>query len=176
MIQAGIHAGEIEGKDAGFAFVRDMLDGKTAPGALDHVSLIFVPVINPDGHERFAKNNRPNQRGPEEMGFRTNGARQNINRDWVKADAPETRAALAAIKKWNPFIGVDLHTTDGAKFETDISVTMAPLAPRGDQLEGVAAHLSSQIIGRLKELGNIPVDFYPSFTNDELPESGFAKG
>ncbi|HEY4055722.1 MAG TPA: M14 family zinc carboxypeptidase [Kofleriaceae bacterium] len=175
-VEGGIHAGEIEGKDAGFAFVRDMLDGKTAAGALDHVSLIFVPVINPDGHERFAKNNRPNQRGPEEMGFRTNGARQNINRDWVKADAPETRAALAAIKTFDPFIGVDLHTTDGAKFETDISVTMAPLAPREDQLERVAAHLSSQMIQRLKELGNIPVDFYPSFNDAELPESGFAKG
>src|SRR5438132_10980139 len=27
-IQAGIHAGEIEGKDAGFVFLRDLLDGK----------------------------------------------------------------------------------------------------------------------------------------------------
>src|SRR3954469_9933074 len=70
-VQAGIHAGEIEGKDAGFVFIRDLLDGKVAPGALDHVSLVFVPVMNPDGHERFGKNNRPNQRGPEEMGWRT---------------------------------------------------------------------------------------------------------
>src|SRR5262245_10270211 len=52
-IEGGIHAGEIEGKDAGFAFVRDLLDGVVAPGALDAVSLVFVPVINPDGHERF---------------------------------------------------------------------------------------------------------------------------
>ncbi|CAN5914492.1 M14 family metallopeptidase [soil metagenome] len=175
-VEGGIHAGEIEGKDAGFAFVRDLLDGKTAPGARDAVSLVFVPVINPDGHERFSKNNRPNQRGPEEMGFRTNGARQNINRDWVKADAPETRAALAAMKTFDPFIGVDLHTTDGAKFETDISITMVPIAPRADQLDRVAAHLSSQLIQRVRELGNIPVDFYPSFNDAELPESGFAKG
>ena len=34
-VQAGIHAGEIEGKDAGFWFLRDLLDGKVAPGALD---------------------------------------------------------------------------------------------------------------------------------------------
>ena len=76
-IQGGIHAGEIEGKDAGFWFLRDLLDGKVAPGALDQVDVIFVPVINPDGHERFGAHNRPNQRGPEEMGFRTNGARMN---------------------------------------------------------------------------------------------------
>src|SRR5262245_48002720 len=55
--QGGIHAGEIEGKDAGFWFVRDLLDGKVAPGALDHVDIAFVPVINPDGHERFSPNN-----------------------------------------------------------------------------------------------------------------------
>src|SRR5262245_61310013 len=74
-IQAGIHAGEIEGKDAGFWFLRDLLDGKVAAGALDAVDAMFVPVVNPDGHERFGPNNRPNQRGPAEMGFRTNDAR-----------------------------------------------------------------------------------------------------
>src|SRR4051794_32779832 len=59
-VQAGIHAGEIEGKDAGFWFFRDLLDGKVAPGALEVVDVVFVPVINPDGHERFGPNNRPN--------------------------------------------------------------------------------------------------------------------
>src|SRR5262249_12736804 len=79
-VQAGIHAGEIEGKDAGFWFLRDLLDGKVAPGALDAVDVVFIPVMNPDGHERFGPNNRPNQRGPVEMGWRTNAARQNLNR------------------------------------------------------------------------------------------------
>src|SRR5689334_20923339 len=40
-IQGGIHAGEIEGKDAGFAALRDLLDGKLAPGALDAVAIVF---------------------------------------------------------------------------------------------------------------------------------------
>src|SRR4051812_7036883 len=31
MFQGGIHAGEIDGKDAGFLFIRDVLDGKTLP-------------------------------------------------------------------------------------------------------------------------------------------------
>src|SRR6185312_8592500 len=93
-LEAGIHAGEIEGKDAGFWFLRDVLDGKVAPGVLDHVNFVFVPVVSPDGHERFSANNRPNQRGPAEMGFRTNAERLNINRDWVKADTEEVRAIL----------------------------------------------------------------------------------
>ncbi|HWU88083.1 MAG TPA: M14 family zinc carboxypeptidase [Kofleriaceae bacterium] len=173
-IQAGIHAGEIEGKDAGFAALRDLLDGKLAPGALDRFSIIFVPVMNPDGHERFGPNHRVNQRGPEEMGFRTNAARQNLNRDWVKADAPETAAVLGVLRRDDPVLFVDLHTTDGAKFEHDISVTTAPVAPRPDGLEEAAATLSAAMMKRLTELGHLPVPFYPSFVADDDPASGFA--
>src|SRR5688572_14387756 len=162
-IQAGIHAGEIEGKDAGFAFLRDLLDGKVAPGALDRAAITFVPVINPDGHERFGPNHRANQRGPEEMGFRTNAARLNLNRDWVKADTPEVQAALGVIRTQDPVLLVDLHATDGAKFEHDVSVSMAPVAPRPDGLEETAAALSAAMMKRLTELGHLPVPFYPSF-------------
>jgi len=175
-IQAGIHAGEIEGKDAGFWFLRDVLDGKVAIGALAAVNVVFVPVLNPDGHERFAKNNRPNQRGPEEMGFRTTAGRLNLNRDYVKADAPETQAVLRVLAKDDPVLLVDLHTTDGAKFEQDISITTTPVAPRGDGLEKVAATLSTAITTRLTALGHLPVDFYPSFVDDDDPASGFARG
>jgi len=173
-VQAGIHAGEIEGKDAGFWFLRDLLDDKVCPGALDAVDVVFVPVVNPDGHERFGPNNRPNQRGPAEMGFRTNGARLNINRDFVKADTPEMHAILSAFTAYHPALLVDLHTTDGAKFQHDISINIAPLAPRGDKLEVTAAALSASTVKRLTELGHLPVAFYPSFLDDEDPTSGFA--
>ena len=176
LIQSGIHAGEIEGKDAGFRFLRDLLDGKVAPGALDAVSIVFVPVLNPDGHERFGPNHRPNQRGPEEMGFRTNGARLNLNRDYVKADSPEIRALLRVVRERDPVMLVDLHTTDGAKFEHDISVITSPIAPRADGLEEAATALSASLQHRLTELGHLPLDFYPSFVDDTNPHSGFARG
>lgn len=175
-IQAGIHAGEIEGKDAGFAFLRDLLDGKVAAGALDHVGVVFVPVLNPDGHERFGPNHRPNQRGPEEMGFRTNATRLNLNRDYVKAASPEIRALLGVVARFDPVMLVDLHTTDGAKFEHDISVLTAPIAPRPDELEETAAALSVTLLARLGALGHLPIDFYPSFVDDERPHSGFTRG
>ena len=174
--EGGIHAGEIEGKDAGFWFLRDLLDGKVAPGALDHVSVLFVPVINPDGHERWGKNNRPNQRGPEEMGFRTTSERLNLNRDWVKAESAEVRAVLALFDKYDPLVFADLHTTDGAKFETDLSVTMSPQTPRPDGLSTATTALSAAMMTRLTELGHIPIDFYPSFNDDSNPHSGFSVG
>ncbi|MEO8704636.1 MAG: M14 family zinc carboxypeptidase [Kofleriaceae bacterium] len=175
-VQGGIHAGEIEGKDAGFAFLRDLLDGKVAAGALDAVTVVFVPVINPDGHERFGPNHRPNQRGPEEMGFRTNGARLNINRDFVKADTPELRAVLGVLRRRDPVLMIDLHATDGAKFEHDISINTSPVAPRGDALDETANALRDHVAKRLTELGHLPVTFYPSFVDDNDPLSGFGIG
>jgi hypothetical protein len=135
---------------------------------------VFLPVMNPDGHERVSPNNRPNQRGPEEMGFRTNAARLNLNRDYVKADAPETQAVLRVLAADDPALLVDLHTTDGAKFEQDISINAAPVARRGDHLSDTAAELSAQLVQRLTVLGHLPVGFYPSFVKDDEPTTGFA--
>jgi hypothetical protein len=167
LVQAGIHAGEIEGKDAGFQILRELLDGTSVPGALDAVTVVFVPVINPDGHERFGKNNRPNQRGPEEMGFRTDAANLNLNRDYMKLDTPELDALVALWGRWDPVVYVDLHTTDGAKFQHDISVVVAP---RNDRT------LSDALQARLTELGHLPLDFYPAFVVDDDPASGFEDG
>lgn len=175
-IQGGVHAGEIEGKDAGLWFVRDLLLGRVAAGALDRVSIVFVPAINPDGHERFGPAHRPNQRGPVEMGFRTNGARLNINRDFMKADTPELHAVLDVMRDRDPVLLIDLHCTDGAKFEHDVSLNIAPIAPRIDHLEKTAASVLAQVMARVTALGHLPVDFYPSFRDGDDPLSGFAVG
>ncbi|HJW46848.1 MAG TPA: M14 family zinc carboxypeptidase, partial [Lysobacter sp.] len=112
LVQGGIHAGEIDGKDAGFLLLRELLEGKAGKGVLDKQVLLFVPVFNVDGHERFAAWNRPNQRGPEEMGWRTTAQNYNLNRDYVKADAPEMQAMLQLVNEWDPLAMVDLHVTD----------------------------------------------------------------
>ena len=98
LYQGGIHAGEIDGKDAGFLALRELLEGRAEPGALEHVTVVLVPVYNVDGHERFGRWNRPNQRGPEEMGWRTTAQNLNLNRDYTKAEAPETRAMLGLLE------------------------------------------------------------------------------
>ncbi|MFT3694899.1 MAG: M14 family zinc carboxypeptidase [Kofleriaceae bacterium] len=176
-IEGGIHAGEIEGKDAGFQILRDVLDQKVVGDLFTHVRVIFVPVINPDGHERFGANNRPNQRGPVEMGFRTNAERLNINRDWMKVQSNEAAAAIGVLAEVEPRVFVDLHTTDGAKFEHDIAINALPLAPRSDHLEQAAQQLSAQLTERMTQLGHLPIDtFYPSFVKVDDPSSGFAVG
>ena len=126
LMQGGIHAGEIDGKDAGFLALREMLEGRAAKGALERVTFVFVPVFSVDGHERFGRWNRPNQVGPEEMGWRTTAQNLNLNRDYTKADAPEMQAMLRLLNEWDPVLYVDLHVTDGAEFEHDVSYGVTP--------------------------------------------------
>lgn len=173
LVQGGIHAGEIDGKDAGFLALRETLQGRAAPGALDKQVLLFVPVFNVDGHERFGAWNRPNQRGPQEMGWRTTAQNFNLNRDYVKADAPEMQAMLRLVNAWDPLVYVDLHVTDGAKFEHDISIQVEPLHGGDDSLKPAGTGLRDGVMASLAQQGSLPLPYYPDFVVGDDPSSGF---
>lgn len=176
LVQGGIHAGEIDGKDAGFLALREVLDGKVAKGVLDKLILVFVPVFNVDGHERFGRWNRPNQVGPEAMGWRVTAQNFNLNRDYVKADAPEMQAMLALENAWDPIATIDLHVTDGAKFRHDVSIQVEPLHAGDEGLRSAGLQLRDGTLARLRKRGSLPVPFYPSFVESDNPASGFADG
>jgi len=176
LFQGGIHAGEIDGKDAGFWLLRDMLEGKALPGVLRQVTAIFVPVVNVDGHERFGPNKRPNQVGPEEMGWRVTAQNLNMNRDYAKAEAPEMAALLKLLHTWDPLVYLDLHVTDGAKFEHDVSVGIEPLKSGPEPLRALGTKLSGELLAGLEAQGHLPVPFYPSFIKEDDPASGFSYG
>src|SRR6185369_13977806 len=167
MIQGGIHAGEIEGKDAGFLALRQVLRGELASGALNQQVIVFAPVFNVDGHERFGAWNRPNQRGPEEMGWRTTAQNYNLNRDYVKADAPEMQAMLALVNEWDPLAYIDLHVTDGAKFEHDVSIQVEPVHAGDAELREAGRALRDGVIADLAAHGSLPQPFYMAFDVDD---------
>ena len=176
LMQGGIHAGEIDGKDAGFLALRELLDGEVEPGVLDEQVLLFVPVFNVDGHERFREWNRPNQRGPREMGWRTTAQNYNLNRDYLKADTPEMHAMLELVQAWDPLVYVDLHVTDGAQFEHDVSIQVEPLNSGDAPLREAGLALRDGTIARLTAAGFQPLPFYPSFVVGDDPASGFRDG
>lgn len=123
LVLNGIHSGEIDGKDACLILLRDMALGNR-PDLLDTLTLLVVPIYNVDGHERVSKLNRPNQDGPAEgMGFRTTTQGLDLNRDFLKADAPETRALLSLVSSWDPDLFVDDHVTDGADAQPTVTVS-----------------------------------------------------
>jgi murein tripeptide amidase MpaA len=121
LIQACIHAGEPDGKDAGLALLRDIAITKTRSGLLKNLVVLFIPIYNTDGHERVSPYNRINQDGPAEMGWRTTSTYQNLNRDYMKADTPETRAWLSLWNTWKPDLFIDCHVTDGADYRYNIT-------------------------------------------------------
>jgi hypothetical protein len=143
LIQAGIHAGEIDGKDAGLMLVRDMAITKTRSSLLDSAIVLFIPIFNVDGHERFGPFNRINQNGPEEMGWRVTARNLNLNRDYLKADAPEMRALLRLFVAWGPDLYIDCHVTDGIDFQYDVTYT----TETGPQIDsGVGAWISRDLL------------------------------
>lgn len=121
LIQAGIHPGEIEGKDAGLALLRDIVVTGEHADLLDHAIVLFIPVFNVDGHERFHPYTRINQNGPEESGWRATAQNYNLNRDFLKADSPEMRAWLGLFNSWLPDLFIDIHNTNGADYQYDIT-------------------------------------------------------
>jgi len=156
LAQAGIHSGEIDGKDAGLMLLRDIVTGKK-DDLLDGASFLFVPIFSVDGHERSSKYGRINQRGPVEMGWRTNARNLNLNRDYAKADTPEMRCMLRALNTWEPDLYVDLHVTDGADYQYDITFGFS--GPSGWSPNGatwMGDVLTPAVNADLEALGHIP--------------------
>lgn len=114
-IQADIHAGEVEGKEATLMYVRDLLSEKN-PEMLKNIVLLICPLFNPDGNEKISPLNRTYQNGPVNgVGVRYNGQFLDLNRDAMKAESPEVRGVLKNVfDKWDPAVFMDCHTTDGS--------------------------------------------------------------
>jgi hypothetical protein len=171
--QGGIHAGEIDGKDAGLMLLRDLTVRGTKRELLDRVNLLFVPIFNVDGHERVSPYSRINQRGPEISGWRTNARNLNLNRDYMKGDAEEMQAMIRAIATWQPDLYIDLHVTDGADYQYDVTYGWNSTAGHSP---AIARWLDTRYRGpvdaHLRAQGHIPGPLI--FTDDPL--AGIASG
>lgn len=157
LIQAGIHAGEIDGKDAMFMLLRDIATGKRRD-ILKKVNILFIPILNVDGHKRSSAFNRINQRGPVKMGFRTNANNLNLNRDFTKLDTPEVKSVLAVINDYNPNLYIDVHVTDGADYQYDVTYGYNPVfASESPAISDALNRYFKPVIDQtLTEQGHIP--------------------
>lgn len=127
-----IHAGEVDGKEALPMVARELLLTPKHP-LLKHLIVAFAPIYNTDGNEQVSKDNRRGQAGPEEgMGVRHNGAGLDLNRDFIKLEAPETRGLVDFLNRWDPHIFIDTHTTNGC-YHRYVITYEGPKAPAGDE-------------------------------------------
>jgi hypothetical protein len=170
LIQACIHAGEPDGKDAGLVLFRDYAIYGKEDINLDSITILFIPIFNVDGHERFSPYNRINQNGPKEAGWRTTAANLNLNRDYLKADAPEMQAWLKMFNVWAPDFFIDCHTTDGADYQYVITTESDGYIDK--KLAGwLTESYSSELYKRLDDSG-FPAHQYVWFRRWHDPESG----
>ncbi|WP_448664634.1 M14 family metallopeptidase [Sphingomonas sp. CJ20] len=174
LVQAGIHSGEIDGKDAGLMLLRDIAHrGKL--GLLDRVELVFVPIFNADGHERASPWNRPNQRGPRAMGWRTTAQNLNLNRDYLKADAPEMQAMIGLIDRLDPALYLDLHVTDGTDHQYDVAYAFSGWRGLYAQSPAIGRWLDTRLRpamdAALRRAGHTP-GYYVSSVDNRDPDKG----
>lgn len=170
-IQGNIHAGEVEGKEAAQMLLRDLTLGPLK-SLLDSVIILMVPIYNTDGNDHFAAQevNRPGQNGPSRVGEGVNGQGLNLNRDYIKQEAPETRGSLALIDRWQPDVFIDLHTTNGSYH--GYALTWAPgLNPNSSPANDYTRdHFLPTIRERLRRRQKIETFPYGNFRNQD-PDS-----
>ena len=82
---------------------------------------------------------------------------------------------LRLLNAWDPVLYVDMHVTDGANFQPDISNTIDPVYAGDAGLHPVAQALVTELNAKIAKLGSHPLDFYPEFVEMDNPDSGFAQ-
>jgi len=121
-VEAEIHPGESNGKDAMFMLLRDMIAGdKPLAALLERVNILFIPTVNVDGDVRRSAYGRINQNGPDITGWRVNGLNYNLNRDFTKLDSAEIRNVAWVFNTYELSFFADTHSTDGAMYPYDSS-------------------------------------------------------
>lgn len=178
LVQAGIHSGEIDGKDAGMMLLRDIVH-RGKGGLLDKADLVFVPIFNADGHERSSPWNRPNQRGPRAMGWRTTAQNLNLNRDYLKADTPEMQAMIGLINRLDPVLYLDLHVTDGTDHQYDVAYAFSGWRGLYANSPAIGRWLDQRLRpamdAALRRAGHTP-GLYVSALDNRDPDKGITHG
>lgn len=163
----GIHSGECDGKEALLALSRDLVTGKS--DLLKDLVFLVVPIYNPDGNEKVGpiEKVRPGQVGPDQAGTRANAQGFDLNRDFVKAEAPETRALLKTFNEWDPTIFIDTHTTNGSFHRYPLTYD-CPKNPAGDGkiVEFSRDTMMPAIAAAVKQSNNLDTFWYGNFEDN----------
>jgi hypothetical protein len=170
----GIHPGEVEGKEASLALVRDLLDGKH-PDWLDALVLLVVPLFNPDGNDALDPANRrldlkklTGQPGPV-VGTRTQSEGINLNRDYLRQAAPEMRLLQSRVCiPWRADLTIDNHATNGSvhRFDMTVDVPHTEESGRSEPIALMRDRVVPEVTAAVKARG-FASGWYGNFVEDE---------
>lgn len=171
LINANIHAGEVEGKEATLMLLRDVAYNRLEPLLTNQIILI-IPIFNPDGNEKIGMNRRDN--GPEKAGVRYNGQYLDLNRDFLKMESPEVRALVSLFNQWDPVLFIDLHTTNGSYHREPVTYTTQTNPNIDNSLsEYMWSKLFPQVSRILKRKYGYDSVPYGNFVDRFKPEKGW---
>jgi len=173
-LQANIHAGEVEGKEASQMLARELLKHPDSK-ILKNLIVLINPILNPDGNEKFSTHNRTNQNGPASVGARPNGQMLDLNRDAMKLETPEIRGVVKnVLNKWDPAISVDMHTTNGSYHEEPCTFTWQ-MNPNGDHhlISYMRDEMMPEVHHALRDKYHVENIFYGEFVDKMHMEKGW---
>ena len=174
-VQANIHAGEVEGKEAVLMFARDLLTSKD-PELLKNIIFLLCPNFNPDGNEQISPSNRTYQNGPVNgVGVRHNGQFLDLNRDAMKAESPEVRGVISRVfNEWDPAVFMDCHTTNGSYHVEPVTFTWM-VNPNGNNslIRYMRDKMIPEMSGTLRKKYKVENCYYGEFNDMMKPENGW---
>ncbi len=172
----GIHAGEVEGKEACLMLMRDLLGGQHA-GILEAITLVVVPLFNPDGNDALDPENRKlnlarldGQIGPEKVGTRVNASGINLNRDYLRQAAPEMRLLQKRVcQVWEPELTIDTHATNGSvhRMWMTYDVPHTSAAGRPEPIAFMRDRVMPHVQSALASKHSLTAGWYGNFVEDE---------
>jgi zinc carboxypeptidase len=173
----GIHAGEVEGKEASMMLVRDLLAGRHA-GLLEKLTLVVVPLFNPDGNDRIDPKNRAldvkhfsGQLGPAKgVGTRVNASGVNLNRDYMRHEAAEMRQLQQGVcQPWAPDLTIDCHATNGSvhRFHLTYDTPHTIESGRPEPIRFMRERFCPELSRRVRAGSGRETFFYGNFVEDE---------
>ncbi len=177
LIICGIHAGEVEGKEAGLMLVRNILDGMHGD-VLKRITLVIAPLFNPDGNDRIDPQHRKldiahltGQLGPASgVGTRVNAAGVNLNRDYMRQDASEMRLLQSRVcQPWNPHLTIDCHATNGSihRFAMTYDVPHTIESGRREPIDFMRSRMMPAVSAAVKDNDGLDSFWYGNFMRDE---------
>ena len=176
LIINGIHAGEVEGKESSMMLMRDLLDGRNGD-LLGELTLVVVPLFNPDGNDAVDPANRrldlprlSGQLGPERVGTRVTRANINLNRDYLRQAAPEMRLLQSRVAQpWQPELTIDCHATNGSvhRYAMTYDVPHTVATGRDEPVAYMRTKMMPAMTAALAGQHQLLAGWYGNFVEDE---------
>jgi predicted deacylase len=181
LLLSGIHAGEVEGKEACLMLARDLLADRgklDAAEILAGLTLLIAPLFNPDGNDAIDPGNRKlylpklsGQLGPDSgVGTRVNADKINLNRDYLRQQALEMRLLQTRVcQPWEPDLTLDNHATNGSvhRFSMTYDIPHTIDSGRPEPILYMRDQLLGPVTAALKANHQLDAGWYGNFVEDE---------